>query len=93
MKQTPVADWSRLLISLPHSDTKSFNHLTTVTGGGSSPTRIRIIFPCKTYPLIPYFYMAKLGYPGGIPIFLVFATKHKNIDCGYSLEPVPTIYV
>ena len=28
------------------------------------------------YPLIPHFYVAKLGYPGCIPILLNFAPKH-----------------
>ena len=61
----------------------------------------------KTYlyifdPLKPHFYTVKLGLPGYILFFyyfsfiLFFLFFLKNIDCGYSLEPlrqVPTIYV
>ena len=36
---------------------------------------IRITFQCNIYPLIPHFYIVKLGYI--IPIFLIFAPKHK----------------
>ena len=36
------------------------------------------------YPLIPHFYLAKLGYVG-VYLFSVFLLQ--NIDCGYSLEP------
>ena len=48
---------------------------------------------CNIYPLIPHFYIAKLGYAG---VYLFFLFLLQNIDCGYSLEPprrVPTIYV
>ena len=49
---------------------------------------------CNEYPLIPHFYIAKLGYVG---VYLFFLFLLQNIDCGYSLEPpcqcVPTIYV
>ena len=43
-------------------------------------------------PLIPHFYIPKLGYAG---TYLVFLFLLQNIDCGYSLEPprVPTINV
>ena len=44
-------------------------------------------FPRSEYPLIPHFYIAKLGLYSKsrcIPIFLIFAPK---IDCGYALEP------
>ena len=40
--------------------------------------------PCNVYPLIPHFYIAKLGYAG---VYLFFLFLLKNIDCGYSLEP------
>ena len=36
--------------------------------------------PCNVYPLELHFYIAKLGYAGvckGIPIFLIFAPKHR----------------
>ena len=43
----------------------------------------------KTYlynfdPLLPHFYIVKLGFTGVYIIFLISAQK---IDCGYSLEP------
>ena len=41
--------------------------------------------PCNVNPLTPHFYIAKLGFAGGILCFLIFAL---NIDCGYSLEPL-----
>ena len=41
-------------------------------------------------PLKPHFYIVKLGFTGVDIIFLISA---HNIDCGYSLERVPTIYV
>ena len=47
--------------------------------------------PCNVYPLIPHFYIAKLGYAG---VYLFFLFLLQNIDCGYSLEPPrPTISV
>ena len=45
---------------------------------------IRITFPCHIYPLLPHFYIAKLGYAG---VYLFFLFLLQNIDCGYSLEP------
>ena len=51
---------------------------------------IRITWPCNVYPLIPHFYLVKLGYAG---VYLFFLFLLQNIDCVYSLEPVPTIYV
>ena len=45
---------------------------------------IRITFPCNIYPLIPHFYIAKLGYA---EIYIFFLILLQNIDCGYSLEP------
>ena len=42
---------------------------------------IRKTCPCNVYPLIPHFYIAKLGYRW-VYLFLL-----QNIDCGYSLEP------
>ena len=47
---------------------------------------IRKTYRCNIYRLIPHFYIVKLGY-AGVYQFL------QNIDCGYSLERVPTIYV
>ena len=42
-------------------------------------------------PLNPNFInIAKLGYAG---VYLFFLFLIQNIDCGYSLERVPTIYV
>ena len=35
------------------------------------------------YPLIPHFYIAKLGFTG---VYLFFLILLQNIDCGYSLE-------
>ena len=35
-------------------------------------------------PLIPHFYIVKLGYAGA---YLFFLFLLQNIDCGYSLEP------
>ena len=40
--------------------------------------------PYNVYPLIPHFYIAKLGY-AGVGLFFLFLLQ--NIDCGYSLEP------
>ena len=31
----------------------------------------------NVYPLIPHFYIAKLGYAGVTPIFLIFTSKHR----------------
>ena len=45
---------------------------------------IRITCPCNVYPLIPHFYIVKLGYAG---VYLFFLFLLQNIDCGYSLEP------
>ena len=45
---------------------------------------IRKTCSCNVYPLIPHFYIAKLGYAGVYLFFLFFL---QNIDCGYSLEP------
>ena len=49
-----------------------------------SSEHIRKTCPCNVYPLIPHFYIAKLGY-GGVYLFFLFLLQ--NIDCGYSLEP------
>ena len=51
---------------------------------------IRKTRPCNVYPLKPQFCIAKLGY-AGVNLFFLFLLS--NIDCGYSLERVPTIYV
>ena len=40
--------------------------------------------PCNIYPLLPHFYIAKLGYA---EVYLFFLFLLLNIDCGYSLEP------
>ena len=40
--------------------------------------------PCNVYPIIPHFYIVKLGYAG---VYLFFLFLLQNIDCGYSLEP------
>ena len=45
---------------------------------------IRITCPCYMYPLIPHFYIVKLGNAG---VYLFFLFLLQNIDCGYSLEP------
>ena len=45
---------------------------------------IRKTYPCDGYPLIPHFYIAKLGYAG---VYLFFLFLLQNIDCVYSLEP------
>ena len=44
----------------------------------------------KYLSLIPHFYIANLGYAG---VYLFFLFLLQNIDCGYLLELVPTIYV
>ena len=49
----------------------------------------------KTYlynfdPFKPHFYIVKLGFTG---VYIIFLISAQNIDCGYSLERVPTIYV
>ena len=40
--------------------------------------------PCNEYPLIPHFYIAKLGFAG---VYLFFLSFLQNIYCGYSFEP------
>ena len=35
-------------------------------------------------PILPHFYIAKLGNAG---VYLFFLFLLQNIDCGYSLEP------
>ena len=35
-------------------------------------------------PLKPHFYIVKLGFAG---VYIIFLSLHKNIDCGYLLEP------
>ena len=46
----------------------------------SSRKHFRVIYT----PLIPHFYLAKLGYAG---VYLFFLFLIQNIDCGCSLEP------
>ena len=46
--------------------------------------------PCNAHTLTPHFYIVQLGFYRGIHFFLFLL---KNIDCGYSLERVLTIYV
>ena len=41
------------------------------------PVSIRKTSPCNEYPLKPHVYIAKLGFAVGIPIFLIFAPKHR----------------
>ena len=41
-------------------------------------------------PLKLHFYIVKLGFTG---VYIIFLISAKNIDCGYSLERIPTIYV
>ena len=41
-------------------------------------------------PLKPHFYTVKLGFTG---VYIIFLISVQNIDCGYSLERVPTINV
>ena len=45
---------------------------------------IMLTCPCNCDPLIPHFYIVKLGFTGVYIIFLFFLL---NIDCGYALEP------
>ena len=54
---------------------------------------VRKACPCNEYPLKPNFYMyiLKLGNAGVSLFFFLFVLQ--NIDCGYSLERVPTVYV
>ena len=51
---------------------------------------IRITCPCVLYPRTPHFYIVKLGFTG---VYFFFLFLLQNIDCGYSLERVPTIHV
>ena len=44
--------------------------------------------PWKVYPLIPNFYIAKLGFTG---IYLFFLFLFQNLDCGYSLTCTSTL--
>ena len=44
---------------------------------------IRKTCPCNVYPLIPHFYIVKLGYTR---VYIFFFFLILNIDCGYSLE-------
>ena len=41
--------------------------------------------PIKFDPLKPHFYIENLGYTG---VYIIFLFLLKNIDCGYSLEPL-----
>ena len=45
---------------------------------------IKITCPCNIYPLIPHFYIAKLGYE---VVFIFSLFLLQNIDCGYLLKP------
>ena len=45
---------------------------------------------CNVYPLIPHFYIVKLGNAG---VYLFFLFLLQNIDCTHNLCFVPTIYV
>ena len=59
-----------------------YSHSTTVLLNKTDIT--------KTYlynfdPIKPHFYKVKPGFTGVYIFFLIFA---KNIDCGYSLEPL-----
>ena len=38
----------------------------------------------NVYPLIPHFYIVKLG---NVRVYLLLLFSFQNIDCGYSLEP------
>ena len=40
-------------------------------------TNIRKTCPCNIYPPTPHFYTKKNGVCRGIPIFLIFAPKHR----------------
>ena len=40
--------------------------------------------PCYVHPLIPHFYIVKLGFTG---VYIFFLFLLQSIDCGYSLEP------
>ena len=44
---------------------------------------IRKTSPCNEYPLVPHFYIVKLGYAG---VYLFFLFLVQIIDCGYLLE-------
>ena len=53
------------------------------------------MFITKTYlynfdPLKPQFYIVKLGFTG---VYIIFLFLLKNIDCGYALVWVHTIYM
>ena len=51
---------------------------------------ITITCLCNVYPLIPHFYIAKLGYAG---VYLFVLVLLQNIDCGYLLKCEPTVNV
>ena len=63
---------------------------------GKKPIMLTCLY--NEYPLIPHFYILKLGFTHINMFFLIFVLK---IDCGYSLEQpqsggsnvLPTIYV
>ena len=38
----------------------------------------------NAYPLIPHFYVVKLGYTG---VYIFFLFLFRNSGCGYSIEP------
>ena len=45
---------------------------------------IRITCPCNEHPLIPPFYIQKVGLTR---VYIFFLFLLQNINCGYSLEP------
>ena len=50
---------------------------------------IRKSCPCNIYPLKPHFYIAKLGYAWGMPIFLIIAPKYRLWALVRTASPMP----
>ena len=75
--------WPSYALGFFYSPPPAFN----VRDLSSEKLDIRKICPCIEYPLIPYFYIVRMGFAG---VYLFFLFLLQNIDCGYSL---PTIYV
>ena len=76
------------MMTLPRQPVSLVSMITLLSSSGSKCIFIRKTCPCNVYPLIPHFYIAKLGYAGVYQFFLFLL---QNIYCGYSC--VPTIYV
>ena len=77
---TNPTEWQRFFQSSKHRGQNSHTDVDISArdlGKLQFTQDIRIICPCNIYPLYPTFYIAKLGYAGDTPIFLIFALKHR----------------